>query len=123
MSKGTQKNRRDENEPQILAVFNAAGAYWQPCTRMQGHDGTLYYRGNIFEIEIKNGGGKHLTQREKDFAREIGKRGVRLWVLISDVEAEWLISGDYWRIPDRTDDGVVDLGNINPRGAEPDVMP
>lgn len=116
-------NRRDGNEKTILDVFKSAGAYWQPCTRMQGHDGTLYYRGNVFEVEIKNGGGKKLTQREKDFAREIGKRGVRLWVLISDVEAEWLISGDYWRIPDRTDNGASDLGNVNPRGAESDVMP
>ena len=96
------KNRRDENEPSILAVFNAAGWFWQSCDRMQGHDGNAYGRGNAFEVEIKMPG-KKLTPREEDFARDLARVGRRLWVLWSDVEAEWLVNAEYERIPDRTE--------------------
>ena len=96
------KNRRDGNEKEILSIFKAAGWFWQPCDRMQGHDGNTYGRGNAFEIEIKKPG-EGLTEREEKFALDLARVGRRLWVLWNDVEAEWLVNAEYERIPDRTE--------------------
>lgn len=105
MSKGTRKNRRDSNEPQIIDVFKDAGAYWQPCTRLQGHDGNLYYRGMCFAVEIKDGSkpisARRLTPLERQFKHSLELRGVRLWILLSVDDAIALINSDYAAIPER----------------------
>ena len=96
------KNKPDAIKSAIVEVLRAAGGFWQGGDRFQGHDGNYYLRGNAFEIEIKRPGGK-LTPAEEVFALALGRVGRRLWVLISEVEAEWLVNAEYERIPDRTE--------------------
>ena len=98
-------DRRDGNEKNILEIFKNAGGFWQPCTRMQGHDGDLYLRGMIFAVEIKNGSKslskRVLTPREIQFKRSIELRGVRLWILLDESDARHLVNGEYSEIPER----------------------
>ena len=97
-------DRRDTNEPEIRAAFQAAGWYWQPCDRYQGHDANVYGRGMVFAVEVKNGdhppSGRTLTPLEKQFKRTIELRGVRLWILLSVDDALNLIAGNYEAIPE-----------------------
>jgi hypothetical protein len=100
-----EKNNRDGNERSILKVFEAAGWFMQQMNRFQGHDYNGYGHGvtlgQMFDLEFKKPGEK-LTPREEQFARDLGRVSRRLWVLQSDVEAEWLVNAEYERIPDRT---------------------
>ena len=97
-------DRRDENENEIREAFRAAGWFWQPCDRYQGHDANVYGSGMCFAVEVKNGyhppSHRTLTPLEKQFKRTIELRGVRLWILLSVDDALALISGNYEAIPE-----------------------
>jgi hypothetical protein len=98
-------DRRDSNEKKILDIFKRAGGFWQPCTRMQGHDGYLILHGMIFAVEIKDGekplSQRLLTPREKQFKRNLELRGVRLWIILNEEDALNLVNGEYAAIPER----------------------
>jgi hypothetical protein len=69
-------NRRDLNEPEIVATWEACGYYWLPMKPGQGFDGLLFTPHNIYVIEIKNPATLWtFTEAERAFAERIGALG------------------------------------------------
>ena len=69
--------RRDENEPEIVAALRAVGCAWIPMDKMAGFDGILISpRNGIHIVEIKNPLKKwKLTEAEQERKADVERAG------------------------------------------------
>jgi hypothetical protein len=76
------KNKRDKNEPEIVARIRQLGGEWFACSRHEGHDGWVLYLGKWYCCEIKNPAEKWtLTQAEIRMLNRVTQAGGRYWAL------------------------------------------
>ena len=76
------KNRRDENEPKIIARVRACGGEWFSCSRHEGHDGWVLFAGRWYCCEVKNPRKKWtLTLAESQMKRKVELNGGTYYIL------------------------------------------
>lgn len=76
------KNRRDDNEPEIVSAVRALGAGWWSCSRHEGHDGWVSFRGRWYAVEVKNPTRKwELTPSEEKFMQFCERNGITCYIL------------------------------------------
>jgi hypothetical protein len=76
------KNKRDKNEPEIVARIRQLGGAWKSCSRHEGHDGWVLFAGAWYCCEIKNPAEKwRLTPAEKTMKAWADSNGGAYWIL------------------------------------------
>jgi hypothetical protein len=76
------KNKRDNNEPEILRRVRQFGGAWRACSRHEGHDGWVLWGEKWYCVEIKNPAGKcELTTAEKEMQRWVELNGGKYYIL------------------------------------------
>jgi hypothetical protein len=86
------RNRRDSNEPDIVAYFKGIGCWLVQGKPGQGFDYLVLFRGTIFVVEIKMAG-RSLTTYEKTLMHECELRGIQYSVIRSVEDAQAMVEG------------------------------
>lgn len=77
-----RKNKRDDNEPAIVAMMKSVGAAWRSCSRHEGHDGWCLFAETWYCVEVKNPRQRwELTPAEKAMQRFCEQNGAKYWIL------------------------------------------
>jgi hypothetical protein len=76
------KNKRDDNEPEILRRMQELGCAWRACSRHEGHDGWVLYGEMWYCVEIKNPKKRwELTPAEKKMQIWVRLNGGKYYIL------------------------------------------
>jgi hypothetical protein len=86
------RNRRDSNEPEIVAYFKGIGCWLVQGKPGQGFDYLVVFSGKIFVVEIKMAG-RSLTTYERTLMHECELRGIHYYVLYSVEDAQAMVEG------------------------------
>jgi hypothetical protein len=76
------KNKRDKNEPEIVARIRQLGGAWFPCSRHEGHDGWVQDGELWYCCEVKNPADKWtLTTAEQKMKNKVERNHGTYWIL------------------------------------------
>jgi hypothetical protein len=78
------KQKRDDNEAEIIQFVRSVGAGAQKMDKSAGHDWTIYFLGRVYIAEVKNPAYKwKLTKREQELREMLEAHEVTYWILES----------------------------------------
>ena len=82
------KQRRDKNETEIVRLMRAVGAGVRRMDKSAGHDLTVFFRGVVYIVEIKNPDELWvLTENEQNVRDLCEMNGVTYWIIEYEKDA------------------------------------
>jgi hypothetical protein len=86
------KNKRDKNEPAIVARIRQLGGEWFACSRHEGHDGWVLYHREWYCCEIKNPAEKWtFTAAEARMCTRVQQNGGLYFVLQAPEDVDYML--------------------------------
>ena len=83
----------DKNQPEIVKALRSCGAIVKHVHTLKNlFDILVFYEGETYCVEIKNGKGK-LTKGEEECANDLMSVGVAYWVIYSVDDAMRMLEG------------------------------